>query len=315
MRFIAVFLLFPLLVQSQQIELGDVNWLRDYDEALLQSEIQDKPVFILFQEVPGCATCRNYGADVLSHPLIVDAIENEFVPLAIFNNKGGKDAAILKKYKEPSWNNPVVRIVNSKEKNLINRVAGRYDKASISLAMIKALQEESHVVPEYLHLMQQEFEAHNAGTKEAYYSMYCFWSGEGHLAKHPAVVATEPGWIGGKEVVKVEYNEHLSSQKQLDEFAKEASCQVIEKSNAYRPDKDLQYYLKNTDFKYLPLSSIQASKINASLAEGQNPIAYLSPQQKEWLHTIKKQKVKDKTLYYEMPLAEAWKKRSAKERS
>jgi len=313
MRFFFFFLLIPLAIQSQQIELGNVDWLRDYDEALAQSKAQDKAVFILFQEVPGCATCRNYGSDVLSHPLIVDAIENEFIPLAIFNNKGGKDAAILKKFKEPSWNNPVVRIINSSETNVIDRVAGKYDKASITFAMIKALQEEAIPVPEYLQLMLQEFQAQKMGVSEAYYSMYCFWSGEGHLAKHPAVVATEPGWMSGKEVVKVYYNENLTNKKTLDKFAKEGSCQLIEKSNGYRPDKDLQYYLKNTLYRHLPLSAIQASKINAALAEGLNPMDYLSPSQTKWLLAFKEKSIKDKTLYYEMPLSIAWKQLVSKE--
>ena len=315
MRFIVLFLLFPLLIQSQQVELGDVDWIRDYDEAIAQSKKQNKAVFVLFQEVPGCATCRNYGSDVLSHPLIVDAIEHEFIPLVIFNNKGGKDADILKKYKEPSWNNPVVRIINTEEKNLVDRVAGKYDKHSITLAMIQALQKQAIPVPEYLHLMLQEFQATQLGTTEAYYSMYCFWSGEAHMAKHPAVVATEPGWMAGKEVVKVHYNENLTSKKALDKFGKNASCHIIDESPGYRPDKDLQYYLKNTAYRYLPLSAIQASKINASLGEGLDPISFLSPSQKLWLKNITDKKSKDKKLYYEMPLAIAWEQRNAKERS
>jgi len=69
------------------IELGKVEWLRDYDEAIAQSKATGKPIFLLFQEVPGCANCTKYGQDILSHPLMVEAIETEFVPLAIFNNK------------------------------------------------------------------------------------------------------------------------------------------------------------------------------------------------------------------------------------
>ena len=76
-------------LEKQSEELGKVQWYRDYDEALSIAKQEDKNVLILFQEVPGCATCRNYGHNVLSHPLMVEAIENLFVPLAIFNNKGG----------------------------------------------------------------------------------------------------------------------------------------------------------------------------------------------------------------------------------
>ena len=105
--------------QEQIQELGKVAWYRDFDQALAQSSKQNKPVFILFQEVPGCSTCRNYGKGVLSHSVIVEIIEEYFIPLAIFNNNGGKDSEVLKRYDEPSWNNPVVRIVDAKGENLI----------------------------------------------------------------------------------------------------------------------------------------------------------------------------------------------------
>ena len=56
-------LILPILVslsitvlQAQQ-ELGDVKWLRDYDTAVQEAEKSNKLIFILFQEVPGCATC------------------------------------------------------------------------------------------------------------------------------------------------------------------------------------------------------------------------------------------------------------------
>ena len=62
--------------RNQNIELGKVSWLRDYEEALGQSQLTNKPVLLFFQEIPGCATCVNYGRDVLSHPLMVEFIEN-----------------------------------------------------------------------------------------------------------------------------------------------------------------------------------------------------------------------------------------------
>jgi thioredoxin-related protein len=107
--------------QNQDEERGKVSWYRDYKTAIKISKKENKPILIFFQEVPGCATCRNYGHNVLSHPLMTEAIENEFIPLAIFNNKKAKDLEILKKYNEPTWNNPVVRIVNSQGENIVNR--------------------------------------------------------------------------------------------------------------------------------------------------------------------------------------------------
>ncbi len=39
--------------KDQPVELGDVNWLRDLDSAVSSSKEKDKPIAILFQEVPG----------------------------------------------------------------------------------------------------------------------------------------------------------------------------------------------------------------------------------------------------------------------
>ena len=98
----------------------------------LSCQKQNKPVFMLFQEVPGCLTCRDYGKGVLSNEVIVETIEKYFIPLAIFNNKRGKDSEVLQRYGEPSWNNPVVRIINAKGENLIRRIAEDYSKARVA---------------------------------------------------------------------------------------------------------------------------------------------------------------------------------------
>lgn len=38
---------------KQRVELGTVKWQRDHDSALALSVKTGKPVFLLFQEVPG----------------------------------------------------------------------------------------------------------------------------------------------------------------------------------------------------------------------------------------------------------------------
>ena len=52
--------MFALLVQAdeerkpdQPVELGNVKWLRDLDKAVASSKEGNKPIAILFQEVPG----------------------------------------------------------------------------------------------------------------------------------------------------------------------------------------------------------------------------------------------------------------------
>jgi hypothetical protein len=82
----------------------------------------------------------------LSSPVIIKTIETHFIPLAIFNNKPGKDNAILKRYGEPSWNNPVVRIVDAKGENLIWRIAGDYSKSRVAQEMLGVLEKQQKVV-------------------------------------------------------------------------------------------------------------------------------------------------------------------------
>jgi len=288
-----------LAAQAPQ-ELGTVDWLRSYDAAIKQSEKTGKPVFILFQEVPGCATCRNYGQNVMSEPLLVDAIENEFVPLAIFNNKGGQDKKILDLYGEPTWNNPVVRIVNQEGKDLINRIAGNYSIAGVVQGMQSALRAADRPSPEYLNLIA---ESQASQTETAYYSMYCFWSGEAAFGSTDGVLATEPGWMDGKEVVKIVYDPNEVHNKDLDKIAAKNQCKAIEHKDDYKIDKDPQYYLKQSKYSNLALSRIQKSRINSALKRGGNPDRYLSPTQLAYLNKLKTSKQYPKLYDQEIDIA------------
>jgi len=275
------------------IELGKVNWERDYDKAIMQAQSSEKPVFILFQEVPGCATCRNYGKNVLSHPLIVEAIQNEFVPLAIYNNKRGDDAKILSKFGEPSWNNPVVRIIDADENQLSNRVAGNYSQLGVVDAVIGSLVKYGKEVPTYIRLLREEL-ASTQNQSEFALSMYCFWSGERELGGIKGVVSTEAGFMDGREVVKVVYDESQTNVNDIYKQARKAKCadnvylpegtskKVFKDAKTYskyRKDPETKYYLYNSDLKYVPMLPIQELKVNQALATRQDPTEYLSPNQ------------------------------------
>ena len=85
----------------------------------------------------------------------MDAIENEFVPLAIYNNKTGKDLKVLKRFGEPAWNNPVVRIINNKQDELTGRLA-RYNALELVNGMVEALQKVNANIPNYLQFLQAD---------------------------------------------------------------------------------------------------------------------------------------------------------------
>jgi peptide methionine sulfoxide reductase MsrA len=285
---------------TQPEELGKVNWHRDYQKALNLAKKEQKPILILFQEVPGCSTCRNYGNNVLSHPLIVEAIETLFVPVAIYNNKGGEDAKVLKAYNEPTWNNPVVRIVNDKEYELVPRLGNNYSAAGLVHNMLQALDFNNQIAPTYLKLLDEELVAVNKGTETATVAMSCYWSGEGKLGKIDGIVATQAGFMGGKEVVNIEYNPEALSYDDLIQKAQNNQCanhvyaeNSQQKSSAeavvsssrvsskkqFRLAHDPKYYLSRTHYQYVPMTPLQATRANSLVGNRRSPEQILSPQQ------------------------------------
>ncbi len=134
-------------------ELGNVGWERSLDAGLAEAARSGRPVFLLFQEVPGCATCVGFGETVLSDPLMVEAIETEFVPVAIYNNRPGDDARVLKRFGEPPFNNPVVRFVDAEGRDLVPREPRVWSKRGIAARMGEALRAAGRPVPPYLALL------------------------------------------------------------------------------------------------------------------------------------------------------------------
>jgi hypothetical protein len=293
---------------SSPIELGNVNWLRNFDEAVKEAKVRNKPLLVFFQEVPGCSTSSGYGKNVISHPLIVEAIESLFVPVAIYNNRDGHDYQILKSFGEPSWNNPVVRIMTSDRKELVPRLSGDYSKLGLVTSMINALRNNNQTVPNYLRLLNEELQASVTGTHKAVLAMSCFWSGEETLGGIDGVISTNPGFMKGYEVVEVEYDPNLISYNDLvnkarhDQVAdhvfvkdgnqKNVAEKVVGKSSVsdigdFRPDSDPKHYLSQTIYKYVPMTSLQASRVNVAIGSGGSPDDYLSPRQLELLNYIK----------------------------
>lgn len=313
---------------GQPEELGKVQWLRDFDKGLERAALEDKPVFLLFQEVPGCATCRNYGAEVLSHPLIVEAIETLFVPVAIFNNKGGKDAEVLRYYNEPSWNNPVVRIVDYDRLDIIPRVSGNYSQLGVVQAMVFALERRSKAIPAYLQLLYEELLARQQGTETTTLSMYCFWTGEKVLGQLGGVIATEAGFMGGREVVQVTYNPKDISFEEVvkagqqarcadrvyahDEAQKAAATAMLGQGktssrSSFRPDGDPKYYLSKTHYRFVPMFPLQAARANALIGQGKSPERVLSPRQVELAKQAKAHPEINKAGAIGKDMMEVWK--------
>ena len=297
----------PADMQEQPEELGLVHWLRDLDAGQAEAQKTGKPLLILFQEVPGCSNCTRYGNSTLSHPLIVEAIETFFVPVCIYNNKGGKDAAALKTFNEPAWNNPVVRIVYTDYKDLVPRISNFSSPAQLVRGIQSTLQTTGNTVPKYLELLLEELLAREAGLETATFSMYCFWSGEGTFGSIPGVIETEPGFQDGKEVVKVQFNPAVVKKADLEALTQPKGIKSCAWNGGFSSDREPKYYLAQTDYKYVPMTSLQACRANSLVGKNQSPDDILSPRQISILENIRQNpKRKLKNAIGTRDLKKAW---------
>jgi hypothetical protein len=282
---------------KQPEEVGTVNWGRDLDVALASSKTTGKPVFALFQEVPGCAGCKQFGRDVLSSPLLVEAIQTHFTPLLIHNNSTGKDAEVLKRFNEPAWNYQVVRFLDADAIDIIPRKDRVWATAPLAERMVEVLTKAKRTIPAYLPLIVSE---HSGRLKQAVFTMGCFWTGEMELGKIDGVITTEAGFMAGREVTVVQYDPTLVTLPNLIASAEKVKCAqavAVPAADApsaqasrlnvgiisgYRaaPTDDQKRQLKGTPAGKLGLVGAQATKVNAWIHDGPAKAAgYLTPAQ------------------------------------
>lgn len=245
----------------------------------------------------------------MSYPLVVEAIESEFVPLLIHNNQPGNDAKLLKKFGEPSWNNPVVRFLDKDAKDVIPRKDRVWSTVGVAQRMVTALKAAKRPVPFY-------FDAFLRSTQKApataTFAMYCFWEGEAKLGSIDGVLSTRSGWQSGLEVVTVHYDPKIVDYRQLVKTAQSFSCAskvfahdrnqlkiatelagdratMLPKNQPTRDAKasDQKYYLAHTPLIHLPLTEVQATKLNAAVKAKNSGFAkLLSPNQRSLLQSI-----------------------------
>lgn len=240
----------------------------------------------------------------MTHPLLVEAIEDHFVPMLVFNNKPGTDAQLLKKYNEPSWNNPVIRYLDSADKDLVPRKELVLSVAETAQRMTLALEGAKREVPDFLRAVAAP--SRGGEMETATFAMYCYWEGEAQLGAIDGVYSTRSAWRDGLEVVVLRYHPEEVSYKTLVEKAITFKCasKIFAHSKAqletaksvagervvYAKDpsnirmakgSDQRYYLNNSPLKYLPLCELQKTKVNASLRRQDDLTRHLSPRQQK----------------------------------
>ena len=285
------------------IELGRVAWGRDVDTAFVAARQTGRPVLLLFQEIPGCATCKSFGQCPLSHPLLVDAIDFEFVPVVVYNNRSGTDAAMLQRFGEPAWNNPVLRVFGPNGAELLPRRDDIGSEGAVAQRLVDALAAAGRDVPPYLALAAAELRT--SGAALATFAVHCFWEGEAALGGLDGVIATRAGYLDG-EAVEVTYlpsvlpydillqaalkldpalRAFTHDEPQLAAARKRIGSRARRDDTPLRvaSDSDQKWHLHRSALAALVLTPAQATHVNAELAAGRDPGRWLSPRQRQAL--------------------------------
>ncbi|MEO5916848.1 MAG: VPGUxxT family thioredoxin-like (seleno)protein, type 2 [Luteolibacter sp.] len=246
----------PEKALQNPVAVGKVSWERDYNAAVVAAKKSGKPIFVLFQEVPGCAGCQQFGRDVLSDPKVVNAIQENFIPLLIHNNSQGKDAEVLAKFDEPAWNYQVVRFLDANGRDMIPRKERVWEAPELMKRMEQALEKAGR--PKIV----------TAEIRRVAIAQYCFWTGEMKIGAIDGVRRTEAGYLEGNEVTLVDYDPAEISLAELTRKAKAegVATQVYpswEKGYQKAPNSDQKRQLQGTKYAKLKLTPEQATKVNA----------------------------------------------------
>jgi hypothetical protein len=298
----------PVHAAGNAVEIGAVEWGRDLDAALEASRKTGKPVFAFFQEVPGCGGCQKFGAEVMSYPPIVEAVEREFLPVLIYNNRRGRDQEILELYQEPAWNYQVIRFLDAEGQDLIPRKDRVWTRDALAARMIQVLEVTKRPVPPYLEVVAYESDAES--LEKAAFAQSCFWSGEVALGGLPGVITTEAGWMEGREVTLVRYRPdlvsletlvgraatagvadklYLPTREQRRRFGDGPRLKVGKLDSSYRraDESDQKRQIRESAFWDLELSAMQQTKINAFVTvDMQQALAWLTSEQRAELERL-----------------------------
>lgn len=91
--------------------------------------------------------------------------------MCIYNNHKGEDARVLKQFEEPSWNNPVLRIVGTDQKDVVARNGRGWNVQAVARQMSDALTARSRAVPGYLSALLAEEDGRRRGLEAAVFGM------------------------------------------------------------------------------------------------------------------------------------------------
>ena len=229
----------------------------------------------------------DFGTKSLSHPILRDVVQHAFEPVLVYNNKP-VDEALLARFEEPSWNNPVLRFLDADGQDVVPRKDRIWTPAQLADRLNSVLQAVDADVPPLLPLARHELDTEH--HRSLVFVMHCYWEGEAQLGALDGVVETRSVWTGPKEAVLVRYHEDVIGRDALIRAARKLDCaqEVLEENAVDRvaKDSDQLYYLRKTPLRWLPLTPAQAARVNGALAARADAAPWLTQHQRELLEAI-----------------------------
>jgi hypothetical protein len=243
---------------------ASITWSHDLPTAERLSRDSGKPILWLEDEDD-----RGVFDRALSHPIALDAAATLFTPLV--TSAGASDT-------------PTIRFVDADGHELSPNSSDELTTAVLLKRMVVALQTAHQNVPAYLQLVADEYNP--ASPQSATFAVGCYWEGEREIGKLPGVVATRTGTLNGDEVVQVDYDASRVGYADLLRQVGSMQCfrsTVVPGAAAFQASDVQQFTLaQHPEYWYLPLTALQATKLNSLLSQPGNadPDELLSPTQR-----------------------------------
>jgi hypothetical protein len=265
-------------------DLGRVRWSGDLPAALAEARRSGRPVMVLDRGSPQIPATRQFGFGPLSHPIVADAA-GEFIAVALPCD--GRPE-------------PRLRFLDAQGHDLTpaDRPSA-LTTAGVLSAMAESLRAVGRPVPPYLELAAAEYAAPRRQT--ATFAVTCYWKGEAGLGHLDGVLGTRTGMLNGDEVVEVDFDPAALDYRTLATKATGMACfrkayvqgddqralvstmtgrVAARKSEPLDASNQQQFQLSlEPAYHLLPLTALQATKLNAALAAGEPPERFLSPSQ------------------------------------
>lgn len=281
---------YPLDLHRQPPGPDLVAWEDDLDTAMARSAESCRPVLALYHgpdRGPG-------AAGLTSQPLVAEAAEDLFIPLAL--------------PADDAYGGAACRIFDAGGQDLVAPATAMEAPGELARMMIEALEDGDGGAPQWLRLVAAET---GAGERRMLsLAMFCYWEGEAKLGDLDGVLATRSGMMGDDEVVEVVYDPAVLGFEMLVESARKLDCASavyahtagdlalarglvgdLAKPAPERArmvaDDQVKYALKRTPMARLPLTPLQAARINADIRLGPDPRRWLSPRQLKLLDAVK----------------------------